>query len=425
MKRYITNIFPAKAALAALVAALLLTVKAAACTSVIVSGRVTPDGRPYIFKNRDTGDTDNLTVLVQGERYRYVAIVSARDTENRGVWSGHNEAGFAIANTAAYNLNGKPQPQPRQRTGEPRENDASIMRKALETCATLTDFEHFLDSLKRRGPIPTNSNFAALDAQGNVAYYETGNKGYVKYDANDSLQAPYGYLVRTNHGMSGDRSMDKGIERYLAISEYMAQAGFAGNLGFEQMIRRVTRLLTHGLTRQNVYDFQPADGHQPVFFPFRDFIPRYQTASAHLVQGVRQGEDPLLTVSWIIPGSTLTTVAIPVWITQKNELPAVITRNAGGRSTLVDAGFALKKLLFPIERGNGIDYINVARLVNRAGTGILQQLEPVEDELFRRAAPVLETVRRNGKTGKETTEFYQWVDQYLRDQYKQRFNLIL
>ena len=28
--------------------------KSAACTSVIVSGKVTPDGRPYIFKNRDT-----------------------------------------------------------------------------------------------------------------------------------------------------------------------------------------------------------------------------------------------------------------------------------------------------------------------------------------------------------------------------------
>ena len=27
-----------------------------ACTSFIVSGRVTPDGRPLMFKNRDTGN---------------------------------------------------------------------------------------------------------------------------------------------------------------------------------------------------------------------------------------------------------------------------------------------------------------------------------------------------------------------------------
>lgn len=415
----------------ALAFGLLPIVNAEACTSVIVSGKVTPDGRPYIFKNRDTGDTDNLTVLVQGSRYRYIAIVSARDTLNRGVWSGHNEAGFAIANTAAYNLNGRPEERQRQTPGDqqrpagPRENDASIMRKALETCATLSDFEHFLDSLKERGPIPTNSNFAALDAQGNVAYYETGHKGYVKFDANDPIQAPYGYLVRTNHGMSGDRSQDKGIERYLAISDYMTHAGFEGNLGFEPVIRKVTRTLTHGLTHLNLWDFAPKDNSQSVFFPFRDFIPRYETASAHLIQGVKADEDPLLTVSWIIPGSTLTTVAIPVWITQKGELPAVITRNAKGRSTLVDAGFSLKKQLFPLERGNGRDYINIARLINHSGTGILQQIEPIEDEIFRHAAPVLKTLRQNGKAGKETAEFYQWVDQYVWEQYQARFNIEL
>lgn len=415
-----------KTIIALSLAVLLPVATATACTSVIVSGKVSPDGRPYIFKNRDTGDTDNLTVLVQGARYRYIAIVSARDTLNRGAWSGHNEAGFAIANTAAYNLN-KPKPAPNRREGRPAQtdNDASIMRKALESCATLAEFEHFLDSLKKIGPIPTNSNFAALDALGNVAYYETGNEGYVKYDANDPAQAPYGYIVRTNHGMSGDRSQDKGIERYLAISEYMTQAGFANGLGFENIIRRVTRLLTHGLTHLNIYDFQPENDHQAVYFPFRDFIPRYETASAHLVQGVKPGEDPLLTVSWIIPGSTLTTVAIPVWITPKNELPAVITRNSEGRATLVDAGFALKKQLFPLERGNGHDYINVSRLINRAGSGILQQTEPVEDEIFIHAQPVLDQLRKNGKAGKETTEFYQWVDKFLREQYQQRFNLTL
>ena len=108
----------------------------------------------------------------------------------------------------------------------------------------------------------------------------------------------------------------------------------------------------------------PQDDSKPVFFPFRDFIPRYQTASAQLIQGVRKGEDPLLTIAWTIPGSTLTTVAIPLWITAKNEL-------------------------------------------------------------FRRASDVITVLRRNGRAGRETTEFYQWVDQYVREQYQQRFGVIL
>ena len=398
--------------------------KSAACTSVIVSGKVTPDGRPYIFKNRDTPNQDNLVVSVQGSKYRFIAIVGRQDSLNLNVWSGHNEAGFAIANTAAYNLNG------RQKPGQPRPNgdekDGNLMYKALETCATLADFEHLLDSIKQaKGTLHSNSNFAVLDAEGGVAYYETGNKGYVKFDANDPIQAPYGYLIRTNHGMSGDRSLDQGIERYLAIQDYMTRAGFEGNLGFEPIIRKVTRTLTHGLTRLNLWDFAPQDDSQPVYFPFRDFIPRWHTASAQLIQGVRPGEDPRLTIAWTIPGSTLTTPAIPLWITADGKLPQIVTRNSQGHATLVDAGFELKKQLFPIERGNGTDYINLAKLINHAGTGILQKIEPIETEIFARSEQALNALRENGPTAKETAEFYHWIDIFLKEQYKRKFGIEL
>lgn len=398
--------------------------KSAACTSVIVSGKVTPDGRPYIFKNRDTPNQDNLVVTVQGSKYRFIAIVGRQDSLNLNVWSGHNEAGFAIANTAAYNLNG------RQKPGQPRPNgdekDGNLMYKALETCATLADFEHLLDSIKQaKGTLHSNSNFAVLDAEGGVAYYETGNKGYVKFDANDPIQAPYGYLIRTNHGMSGDRSLDQGIERYLAIQDYMTRAGFEGNLGFEPIIRKVTRTLTHGLTRLNLWDFAPQDDSLPVYFPFRDFIPRWHTASAQLIQGVRPGEDPRLTIAWTIPGSTLTTPAIPLWITADGKLPQIVTRNSQGHATLVDAGFELKKQLFPIERGNGTDYINLAKLINHAGTGILQKIEPIETEIFARSEQALNALRENGPTAKETAEFYHWIDIFLKEQYKRKFGIEL
>ena len=49
-----------------------------ACTSIIVSGKVTPDGRPYIFKNRDTHDLDNQAIQIQGPRYRFIGIVATK-----------------------------------------------------------------------------------------------------------------------------------------------------------------------------------------------------------------------------------------------------------------------------------------------------------------------------------------------------------
>jgi len=389
-----------------------------ACTSIIVSGKVTPDGRPYIFKNRDTHDLDNLAIQIQGPRYRFIGIVATKDTLYKSVWSGHNEVGFAIANTAAYNLNGEPEPGKPRPQGD--DNDDILMRKALGTCRTLGDFEHLLDSIKAQGPIPSNSNFAVLDAEGGVAYYETGNKGYVKYDANDPLVAPYGFIVRTNHGMSGERSLDQGVERYLAISDYATRAAFANDLGFENIIRKVTRNLKHGLTQIDLHDFQPQDDSQPVYFPFRDFIPRYLTASAQLIQGVKENESPLLTTAWTIVGSPLTTVAIPLWITTDGKLPNVVThQKPGQQAPLVTASFELKRQLFPIERGNGQDYINLARLINRSGTGIIQQIEPIETEIFYRSR----AIRQSNTSNKDISEFYRWVEQYVREQYSQRFSI--
>ena len=389
-----------------------------ACTSIIVSGKVTPDGRPYIFKNRDTHDLDNLAIQIQGPRYRFIGIVATKDTLYKSVWSGHNEVGFAIANTAAYNLNGKLEPGKPRPQGD--DNDGTLMRKALGTCRTLGEFEHLLDSIKAQGPIPSNSNFAVLDAEGGVAYYETGNKGYVKYDANDPLVAPYGFIVRTNHGMSGERSLDQGVERYLAISDYATRAAFANNLGFENIIRKVTRNLKHGLTQIDLHDFQPQDDSQPVYFPFRDFIPRYLTASAQLIQGVKENESPLLTTAWTIVGSPLTTVAIPLWITTDGKLPNVVThQKPGQQAPLVTASFELKRQLFPIERGNGQDYINLARLINRSGTGIIQQIEPIETEIFYRSR----AIRQSNTPNKDISEFYRWVEQYVREQYSQRFSI--
>ena len=81
---------------------LLMPSTSTGCTSFIVSGRATKDGRPMIFKNRDTGDQNNVVVVVQGELYRYMGIAASWDKKPISIWGGHNEAGFAIINTAKY-----------------------------------------------------------------------------------------------------------------------------------------------------------------------------------------------------------------------------------------------------------------------------------------------------------------------------------
>lgn len=384
------------------------------CTSVIVSGKVTKDGRPLLFKNRDTPNVDNLSLLVQGEKYKYLAIVRAGNLEPDNAWGGHNETGFAIINTAAFNLNG-----PDEKDSP---NDGVLMGRALGICTTLEDFEQFLDTLAR--PMGVNSNFGVIDAKGGCAYYETGNEAYTKFDANDPKVAPRGYLLRTNHAFTGDRKLDQGIERYMAVTEFMQQADYTGDLTCEHLLLHIPRNLKHGLTKTDLYEFMPMDERQVVMVPFRDFIPRYTTSSTLLVQGVSSGENPLLTVSWTIIGSPLTTVAVPLCITPSGKLPYVVTSGKDGGSKLCRMGLELKKELFPLvnSRSKG-DYLNVAKLINKSGTGILQRILPIEKEVLAKGKILLEKMRLQGTISKEMDDYYEWVDLFLITSYGKIFRM--
>lgn len=374
-----------------------------ACTSFIVSGRVTKDGRPLIFKNRDTSGTSNVMVMIQGELYRYVGITGYTDNRPRNIWGGHNEVGFAIINTAAYNLNGC--------KGDDSDHDGWLMRRALEVCRTMADFEHLLDTLPK--PLNVNSNYGVLDAEGGCAYYETGDSGFVKFDANDPREAPDGYLVRTNHGMTGCRDIDSGVERFMAISDFMAGASRDGKLDCEYLMTNVPRYLTHGLTKQNLYDELPADENDVRMIHFTDFIPRYISSSAILIQGVAPGEAPSHTISWTNIGWPCGSVAIPLMIEEDVPLPAIVQRGEDSKAWLCSKSIEEKLKVFNRKRGNVRDYIDLSKLVNARGTGIVQRSIALEREVFKHAKPALQRVRKGKDGARALREYYQWVDEYV------------
>lgn len=76
-----------------------------ACTSAVVSGKVTPDGRPLLWKNRDTDYLRNHVAYIKGEKYNFIADVnSANFPALKEAWMGTNSVGFALMNTQSYNL---------------------------------------------------------------------------------------------------------------------------------------------------------------------------------------------------------------------------------------------------------------------------------------------------------------------------------
>lgn len=176
-----------------LVAALMLAaVSAAACSSMIVSAAASANGRPMIWKNRDTGAEGNFLHRVEAPgRIGYVGLFNDADTLcTDEAWMGVNDAGFAIINTVAYNL------APNDSAWTDREG--FVMARALQSCRSVDDFAALLDSLPR--PMGLRTCFGVLDAEGHGAYFETDDYRYARYDLSDAKE---GVMVRTNYAYSG------------------------------------------------------------------------------------------------------------------------------------------------------------------------------------------------------------------------------
>jgi hypothetical protein len=384
------------------------------CTTFIISGKNTPDGKPILYKNRDTGTLDNAIVFFSDGKYQYIGIVDSRESWKKEVWGGFNSAGFAIMNSMAYNNNVGD-------TTKFEDQEGVVMKLALASCATLADFEKLLTDLPK--PLGVNSNFGVIDASGGAAYYETGNYGFKKIDANDPALAPFGYLIRTNHSFTGAVDEGMGYIRYAAASEALNMAVAQNRLEPQYLLNNISRNLNHSLTKVNLRADLPLDNKSAEFRSFEDFIPRFSTASVIMVVGAAKGEDPAAAMAWMVDGSPLTAVAVPVWVSAGRDLPSVVSMKDNLHSPLCDAAMQLKGQLFPITRGNGNKYINVAALINAEKTGILQRLEPVENEIFRKTYGMT-TALTGKKTDKASIqEHYKWIDSYIIRSYKEIFDI--
>ncbi|MDP4184526.1 MAG: carcinine hydrolase/isopenicillin-N N-acyltransferase family protein [Bacteroidota bacterium] len=393
---------------------LLTTSTSEACTTAIISGKATIDGRPLLFKQRDTDELNNKLVSFNDGKYSYIGLVNSKDLGNKAVWGGYNSAGFAIMNSASYNLNNSD-------SVKNADNEGFIMKLALQTCATLTDFEKLLESLPK--PLGINANFGVIDAQGGAAYYETGNFRFTKIDVNNPVIAPFGYIIRTNYSFSGERVTDKGLIRYNTAQELFDRASMTNSISYSFILKDVSRCLKHSLTKMNLYDNIPSTTQEPVFVNFRDFIPRYSTSAAIIVQGIKGNESPQLTTMWTILGSPLCSVVIPVWITKNHDLPAILAADTNGNAKLCTITLILKKQLFPIEKENGYDYLNLAALLSKDRNGIYQKIVPIEDQIVSESEKYITRWRKDGINEKEALQFYHWVDQFVLESYKNNFGL--
>ena len=385
-----------------------------ACTSAIISGRLTPDGRPLLWKHRDTGELNNRVDYIarnKNVKYAFIAVVNAAPDEQEA-WMGTNETGFSIINTASSNMN--------QYKEDSNDQEGVVMYKALACCRTLADFEAFLEKNK---PLGVETNFGVIDAYGGAAYYETGNYRYVKFDANE---APGGIIIRTNYSESYDKATGWGFCRFGTAREAIDEALAAKNLTPRFLFNTVARSLKHSLTQTDLMAELPESADKPAFKFFTDYISRHSTSSALLIVGAKNAEMARAATMWTTVGFPLTTAVVPIWLDAASTLPATIAMRADLQSPLCVAGMTLKERCFSLKYGNYRNYIDLAQLVNKQQTGIMQRLVAMEGEIFDRAIEV-QTALEKGKRGADgqVAVYYRWLDAYLVDAYRRTFGVEL
>ncbi len=347
----------------------LLSIDAAAgdeCTTAVVSAKGSSDGRPFLWKNRDTRHRNNAVVLLQGPRYRYVAVINVGDTTQ--AWAGVNEAGFAIMNAEALDVE-----------GDQLDGEGEFMAEALGRCATVDDFERLLLETNRPGR-HTKSNFGVVDARGGAAYFETGNHTFARYDAD---RAEGGWIVRTNFAQTGDGT-GGGIFRFVRARQIFRRMAAHGELSPLALLRLAARDL---VTPASVVPDAPPGR----WVRTRNSINRFRTACCVIVQEPEPGGDPRLATFWIVLGEPLFGAAVPVWVST-GSVPEPLR---GPDQPLVNRliqSLESRAYVAPKRR----DLLSLDWLEGPEGRRMVERLEDFERRWFARVDSVLAEMAASG-----------------------------
>lgn len=328
------------------------------CTSAIVAGYATRDGRPLLWKHRDTGEENNKVERIEARngRMEYIALYNASDKDCREAWMGYNTAGFAIMNTASYNL--------KDDNVKEMDKEGVIMAEALGVCRTVDDFERFLINHKK--PLRVEANFGVIDALGNGAYFEVNNHSYTKFDLKD---APGGVLVRTNYSHSGRVDEGMGYIREKNAEVLLAPHILAHDITPATFTEELSRSFYHSLLGTDA----SLGGERWVID--RDYIPRRISTASCVVEGVAPGEDASMTTMWVAIGYP-PCAEVRMARTGEDGVPAELRGTLpSGHSPLCDEAVERKHQVFPITRGSGSNYLDISLLFNAQGTGYSQILK--------------------------------------------------
>ena len=385
-----------------------------ACTTAVISGKHTKDGRPMIWKLRDTESFENKMKYFTDGKYPYIGMINSNDEKGEQVWGGSNSVGFAIMNSASFNVNMKD-------TTSFKDQEGRFMKLALHQCANLEEFEQLLKA--RNKPMGLAAHFGVLDADGNVAFYEVNNQTFTKFDANDPAQAPNGYILRTNHSFTGKKDIGYGFIRLQTAQDIFYQADACGDMSAQTVIQEFSRCLKHPVLKRDFRKEFETVPYGENFVNSGDLITRHGSSSMILIEGIKKGEEVDMNTIWTQVGFPNTSIAMPVWVKGGKKMPGVLTAKGEENCPLNAMALELKNKCYPISRSAGYKYLKISELINSDKTGIIQKLEKAEEKLFKNTEIQQKKWRSNKVDQKEIEKFYNSLNEYTIGVYNEMLDV--
>lgn len=356
------------------------------CTLVLLSGRVTPDGRPVIWKNRDAARLDNEVSYFEDGTHRYVALVNAGDATK--AWAGVNERGFAVVNSLSFNI--------------PNSLDGSVplgvfMKWALQSCEDVADFRDLLEMTNESGRT-SPANYAVLAATGGVSLFEAGNRSYVEYRVDDPAENPSGYLVRTNFSMCAD-TLGSSTTRYHRARAIVEEAADSGTVDLAFLLTRVARDLWSKGVDPYPLPYAGAPPGYPAaagYVDAADAINGKATVASCAIAGVAPGEDPRLATFYAVLGQPVVSPPFPVWVAAGATPPEL---DGPYTSPVCDVAVARAVEIYDyVGRGT---LLNTRKLVDGTPAAHLSRAEWVTDWILAEAGAALARWRATGVDAEE------------------------
>jgi len=402
--------------------ALIFATRTWACDVAVVSGKVTTDGKPLIWKNFDNSSSDRQQVAYFPAKksgpggylmvYRFENGMKLLNNGSAITPSGGvNESGFAIAGTSVY--------QDYNLMAEPVNINTVLMEEALATCTTLAEFE----SLLKRWPYyhwgtVISANFVVIDAKGGAALYEcfTGhlNTGlnlmqFRKNDANTGkITNQYGWtLKRAQSNFIGFHIMTNynyyipwnvGQDRKYRAEALLTQLATEKRINYRTVMREVAKDV---VGKQVQTDLSSETNYSTTYC-----LSRNATRSSIVVSGVASGGNPRLATMWVKLGEPSVGVFVPFFAAARgtSELARVDTYANGAwrdydDSCLLNQAISAREtynsLIYSSNSGDIIwgmydNYINKVELAN-----VQQWTFPIEDTIIDNAESFLSSLESN------------------------------